>query len=108
MKCTDNASHILLMGDFNFPEIDWINNIVSGSEESEPQKFFDMIQDEFYVQHVEKPTRRRGFQKPSLIDLIFSRDENMVDDITHQAALGSSDHDGLLWNYTTKSGLCAS
>ena len=32
----------------------------------------------------------------------------MVDDITHQAALGSSDHDGLLWNYTTKSGLWAS
>ena len=51
---------------------------------------------------------KRGLQKPSLIDLIFSRDENMVDDMTHQAALGSSDHDGLLWNYTTKSGLWAS
>ena len=96
------------MGDFNFPEINWISNTVIGSEESEPHKFFDLIQDEFYVQHVEKPTRRRGLQKPSMLDLIFSKDENMVNDIVHSAPLGSSDHDGLSWTYVTHSGLWAS
>ena len=76
-----NVSHLLLMEDFNFPEIDWINNRVKGSQESEPQRFYDLLQDEFLVQHVCKPTRVRGNQKPSLIDLVISKDENMIDEI---------------------------
>ena len=103
IRDVQNVSHLLLMGDFNFPEIDWINNRVKGSQESEPQRFYDLLQDEFLVQHVCKPTRVRGNQKPSLIDLVISKDENMIDEIQHLAPLGSSDHEGLTWTYVTHS-----
>ena len=105
IKEVQNVSHLLLMGDFNFPEIDWINNRVKGSQDSEPQRFFDLIQDEFLVQHVSKPTRVRGNQKPSLIDLVISRDENEIDEIQYLAPLGCSDHEGLAWTYVTHSSL---
>ena len=98
-----NVTHLLVMGDFNFSEINWKNGSVKGGAESPPQKFYDVVQDLFLVQHVVKPTRRRGDQKPSLLDLVISRDEQMVNEITHLASLGNSDHDGLYWEYETRS-----
>ena len=46
-------SHILLMGDFNYPNIDW-NNWTTKSENTESQqfKFIECIQDNFLCQHV--------------------------------------------------------
>ena len=35
-------THLLLMGDFNFPDIDWSNNSVFGSSNSLTSKFFDI------------------------------------------------------------------
>ena len=73
-----NATHLLLIGDFNFSEIDWKQGrIQSGGDTDEAQKFFDTTQDLYLVQHVTKPTRNRGTQKPSMLDLVFSRDEQM-------------------------------
>ena len=105
IKGVQNVSHLLLMGDFNFPEIDWINNRVKGSQESELQRFYDQLQDKFLVQKVCKPTRVRGNQKPSLINLVISKDENIIDGIQHLAPLGSSDHEGINWTYVTHSSL---
>ena len=43
IRDVQNVSHLLLMGDFNFPEIVWINSRVKGSQESEPQRFYDLL-----------------------------------------------------------------
>ena len=98
-----NVTHLLVIGDFNFSEINWKDGSIKGGAESPPQKFYDVVQDLFLVQHVVKPTRRRGDQKPSLLDLVISRDEQMVNEIIHLASLGNSDHDGLFWEYETRS-----
>ena len=92
-------THKLVFGDFNFPEINWDTNIVRGGINSEPQLFMDTVQDLMLVQHVVKDTRRREGQKPSRLDLVFSHDENSIDEITHTAAIGKSDHDSLTWTY---------
>ncbi|XP_072022644.1 uncharacterized protein [Amphiura filiformis] len=99
-----NVTHLLIMGDFNYPEINWIQGTVgSGPNPAEARKFYDVTQDEYLVQHVAKPTRRRIGQKPSMLDLVLSRDEQMVSIINHLAPLGSSDHDGLHWEHETRS-----
>ena len=43
-------------------------------------------------QHVKEPTRFRHGQNPSLIDLTFTNEEGMVDEITYLPGLGNSDH----------------
>ena len=108
IKRVERITHVLVMGDFNFSEIDWVTSTVNADENSEPQKFYDTIQDEFLAQHVEKPTRHRQGQRPSLLDLVITSDESMVEEVIHYAPLGSSDHDGLFWEYTTHSNLCTS
>ena len=54
-------SHILIMGDFNYPNIDWENcNSNGDSTESIEYKFIENLQDSFLFQHIKKPTRWRG------------------------------------------------
>ena len=74
-------------------------NTVSAGLNSEPQAFMDVIQDLMLVQHVEEFTRSREGQRPSLLDCVFTNDENSIDEIVHRPAVGKSDHDCLIWTY---------
>ena len=50
------------------------------------------LQDNFLYRIVDKPTRYRYGQKPSLLDLVITTDEGVIGDIAYGAALGKSDH----------------
>ena len=92
-------SHILLVGDFNYKSIDWVNGVVLRSYDGE-KPFFESTQEAFLYQHVDQPTRRRGPQtEPSLIDLVFTNEENMVSSMKYLSPLGSSDHSVLTFNF---------
>lgn len=67
------ADQLLLCGDFNYKEIKWESNLVSGGGESEQVKFHDMCQDEYLHQNVQEFTRVSGYNEPSLLDLIFTK-----------------------------------
>jgi hypothetical protein len=48
-------SHIFIMGDFNYPNIDWENcNSNGDSTESIEYKFIGNLQDGFLFQHIKK------------------------------------------------------
>jgi hypothetical protein len=55
------------------------------------------IRDCFLDQHISEPTRGRGETKPSTIDLLFSKEEGMVDNIDISPPLGKSDHSLILF-----------
>ena len=107
LKKTDkvNASHKLIMGDFNFKEIDWDTLQVQASDNHPATAFFDVTQDLYLVQHVNFPTRFREGQKPSRLDLVFTNEEFMVENISGIAPLGKSDHIGVVWTYVCSSGI---
>ena len=69
--------------DFNLPQIDWNNDIVHGSDNSYAALFYNTVQDAYMTQHVKQPTRRRLRQTPSVLDLIFTADPNMISDLLH-------------------------
>ena len=92
-------THLLLMGDFNFPNIDWCNNVVIGSDNSLTSKFFDITQDLFLTQHTSQPTRHKPGQRSSILDLIFTSDPANVDKLMDLPPIGSSDHQCLIWSY---------
>ena len=87
-------SHMIVCGDFNYPEIDWENEHV---EESSPviHQFIETVQRSFLHQHIREPTRYRQNQEPSLLDLVFTNEEGMLQELAHLPGLGESDHECL-------------
>ena len=53
--------------------------------------------DALMYQHVKTPTRYRGRCTPSRLDLVFTKEEAMIDEIAVDAPLGKSDHVVLTW-----------
>ena len=92
-------SHRCIVGDFNFRNINWSNWSTTMSEQSAESKFIEAVRDCYFFQHMSKPTRHRGTDNPSLIDLLFTDEEMNVSDIQHHAPLGKSDHSVIIFNY---------
>ena len=76
-------THLLLMGDFNFPNIDWCNHTTNTSDNSLSAQFYFATQDAYMIQHILKPTRHRKGQASSVVDLVFTLDPTMVADLEH-------------------------
>ena len=93
-------SHLLCMGDFNLPGIDWISwTTKSPDSNCYENKFIETVRDCFLFQHISEPTRCRGKDQPHTLDLIFTNEENMVDKICIEAPLGKSDHAIIKFNF---------
>ena len=73
--------HMLMLGGFNFPEINWKTYNVSGGVETVQYQFNEIHQDLFLKQHVDFPTRHTEVQEPSTLDLIFTNGYYMVDNL---------------------------
>lgn len=97
LKCVSmkKYSHICIMGDFNYKHINWSSWTTTYGEDSNEAQFIEAARDSFFQQHIEKPTRRRGDDEPSTIDLIFTNEEMQVNEVIHSPPLGKSDHDVL-------------
>lgn len=91
--------HIVVVGDFNHPKINW--NTVSSSCEKE-MDFIEACKDSLLSQHVLTPTRGRGTDKPSLVDLFLTTNENNVEKVEIKSPLGKSDHSVVAVTYRTQ------
>ena len=91
-------THYLIMGDFNYPAINW-DTLSTRGERADEQRFLDCLQDNYFFQMTAKPTMWRGTDKPNILDLVITRDENSISDMEHQSPLGKSDHCVLLFNF---------
>ena len=87
LKCT--------VGDFNMPYIDWDNG--EAMTDQLGKSLYECSLELFLKQNVTQPTRNKPGQTSSLLDLIFTNDENLVICVSHVAPLGKSDHDVLLF-----------
>ena len=62
-------AHQVIVGDFNKKDINW-NTIMSPCQYD--GNFIEAVRDSFLTQHIRTPTRGRGTNDPSLLDLITS------------------------------------
>lgn len=92
-------SHVCFVGDFNFKDINWSNCTTVHSEISKESRFIETVRDCYLTQHIERPTRRRGNDNASLLDLVLTNESMQISDISHLAPLGKSDHCVLAFNY---------
>ena len=84
-----SGKHVIIMGDFNYPKINW-NTFESDSAGG---LFLEVILDNFWSQHVFSPTR-----EDNVLDLVISSEESMVENISVDEHLGNSDHNIVNFN----------
>ena len=96
---TVGATDYLIMGDFNFREINWADGSIDSSRESDAAQFYDKVQDCYLCQHVRFHTRFRDGMSPSTLDLIFTDQENNVQELKCGSPLGKSDHCVITWEH---------
>ena len=94
-----NYSHICLVGDFNFRDINWETHSTTHGESSKEAKFIEAVRDCFLHQHITQPTRRLGNDQPSVLDLILTDEAMQVSNIGHHAPLGKSDHSVITFKF---------
>ena len=85
-------SNFLMIRDLNLPKIDWESNTPNTVVGSKKNNFLDALADSYLTQHTNRPTRIRGDDKPSLVDLVISDTSTLVEEIEHLPQLGDSDH----------------
>ena len=52
--------HVLIMGDFNYANIDWTRHLPLPTAGPECRNFLECVDDNFYTQHVIGPTRNNS------------------------------------------------
>ena len=92
------SDHVLIMGDFNYPKINYVDETVTAAANDLSAMFFNKTQELCLFQHVTEVTRVRQCQTPSTLDYVFTDQENLIDAITYKLPLAKSDHVILHWN----------
>jgi len=95
MACMKHKS-LLIMGDFNYPDIDWAT--LTADEGRQAVEFLENCREWFLCQHVMKPTRYRTQQTANVLDLVFTNEESMINEIKYEEPIGKSDHLCLVWS----------
>ena len=94
-----NCSHILMMGDFNYRGIDWVNNTSQHGSGSDTTEFMETVQTLGWYQHVNQNTRFRQGDTPSLLDLVLTNEEDRVVNLMFDSPVGKSDHVVITFQY---------
>ena len=92
----------VIIGDFNFPEINWETWTVNKSETHPAFHFVEGVSDNFLYQHIDSFTRYREGQDPSYLDLLFTDKEEIIDNIKIGDKLGASDHVSIVFDVLCK------
>ena len=100
-KVEDKSQDLVLVGDFNSRN-DWVNLEVRATENHWNWELLEITQDFLLTQHIQSSTRVRGTDKPSLLDLLFTRQENQIENIEYKPPMGKSDHVVIKWNFIVK------
>ena len=102
-KCLDmyvpRNLHIYLFWEILALKINW-HSLSSSVNETQPaSEFLECLRDCFLFQHVKQPTRFRADQEPSTLDVIFTNEEHMINNISYPPSLGKSDHLVLIFKF---------
>jgi len=62
----------MLVGDFNFNDIDW-NKWSSPHNSGPSSQSIDVLRDIFLLQHIDFPTRARELDSSHILDLVFNQ-----------------------------------
>ena len=80
IKCLlQEKGRLILVGDFNYKEVEWETMDAGPNKETWGARLMDLTMRHMITQHVSKPTRFRGSDETSRLDLIFTNDPNEIE-----------------------------
>ncbi|GAB0203202.1 hypothetical protein GRJ2_002785800 [Grus japonensis] len=85
LREASRSTALVLMGDFNLPDINWEHHT---ADTSRSRSFLKHLDDNFLVQLLKEPTR-----KGALLDLLLVNREGLVGEVAIGGRLGHSDHE---------------
>jgi len=85
--------NVLIMGDFNYPDVNWAALGTYEGASQETNLFVDCLMDNFFTQHVDQPTRG-----DTILDLVITAEPDVISEIAILDCLESSDHNMLTWS----------
>ncbi len=83
---------LLSFGDFNCKEINWETLTTTGSESPWSNRLLNWAVENLMTQWVDCDTRFSEIDKPSRLDLVFTKDVEIIETIHYDSPLGKSDH----------------
>ena len=63
----------VILGDFNFPGINWNNDTICGNDKLQAQLLLDFMDNHNFMQHIKEPTR-----KNNILDLVMTQNQTLV------------------------------
>merc|ERR1712035_206377 len=94
-KASQKNHRLIMVEDFNCKRVDWRNYKVreeEGKDRSWNRELFNLATQSLLHQHINEPTRMRGEDRPTILDLLFTRTEEEVTNIQYKTPIGNSDH----------------
>ncbi len=88
----------IIFGDFNFPEINWIDETCDKDPSHISTRFLESTREGLLIQHIKEPTRWRDGQQSNTLDLLFTNKDGLVSDVEILPPLGKSDHGIIAFN----------
>jgi hypothetical protein len=91
MSCP--CHNIVIVGDFNLPQIQWVGGYAAtGDNNDQIGPLLKCLQEHSLYQTINFPARYREGQNPSLLDLLFVKDEEAIQSIDPEPPFGASNH----------------
>ena len=91
-KINPKNDKLVLVGDFNLPNINWEYETRNNDPSHVNNKFLNLMHEHYLTQFINDPTHCRANQNPTLIDLLLSNDSDFVYNINQVTPLGLSHH----------------
>ena len=91
---------MLIAGDINMPQIDWITNYSHAPDGHFTRGLIEGIQECDLIQHVTKSTRYRAGERPSTLDVVMMNEEGLVKNLAFLPPVGNSDYVTLRFDVT--------
>ena len=93
------TNNIIVVGDFNFPGIDWCSLTYTGYDNSRIKKIFiEKVRDCYFTQIIDKSTCFRQ-TSDNILDLLLVKDKDKIENLQYLSPLGKSDHLVIQFNY---------
>ena len=99
LRTFSETTNCCLVGDFNYPRVDWSNHGCPDCDSA----FIEAIFDSGLHQHVTCPTR---LNPDHILDLVLTGDERAIVTLAVDAPLGNSDHCSILFDMNFAAGTC--
>ena len=91
--------HLLILGNINYPTINWAMLVTPHIKENWTTKFLTVTKNSFLHLHVNNTIHVRPNQTPTLIDLIFTSDDQTINNLSFLSPLGKSQHNVITFHY---------